>query len=387
MKLTKEECRDKILSLAKQTEGSITIEFLKENKLYYKMLKHWNNLTDFKNEFGLIKKQTYDGKTYSKEELIKLLQNFYKETGIVPNSLFMEKHSKEYGLPSRKTFTNKFGGDSWKNILLICGLDSKKTKTFSMREKQPHDNKEFLTNLIHEFIDENNKVPTFKEISEYYGISLKDCIRRHFGTWNGCLTELGLSLNSVTQYTDEELDNAFLGFVKEFGRVPSIRDFNNTGRPSFWCYQKRYGSWAEACIHYGFEPNYRKPQYYMDDGERCDSRFEYDISTWLKSHGITYDRDIPYIEFTNNYKGKMNCDYRFILDDGQVWYVEMAGFINTDDFTKLTSREEELYFFKLKYKKKLFIENNLNYAIIHPRDLEEKTMEELFYFLNIKEVA
>ena len=63
MKLTKEECRDKILSLEKQTEGSITIEFLKEHKLYYEMLKYWDNLTAFKDEFGLIKKQTYEGKT------------------------------------------------------------------------------------------------------------------------------------------------------------------------------------------------------------------------------------------------------------------------------------------------------------------------------------
>ena len=125
----------------------------------------------------------------------------------------------------------------------------------------------------------------------------------------------------------------------------------------------------------------------MDDGERCDSHFEYDISTWLKSKGITYDRDVPYIDFTNNYKGKMNCDYRFTLDNGQVWYVEMAGFIDTDDFTKLTSREEELYFFKLKYKKKLFRENNLNYKIFHPSDLKNHTMEELFDFLNIKKTA
>ena len=83
----------------------------------------------------------------------------------------------------------------------------------------------------------------------------------------------------------------------------------------------------------------------------------------------------------------MNCDYRFILDDEQVWYVEMAGFINTDDFTKLTSREEELYYFKQKYKKKLFKENNLNYVIIHPRDLESKSMEEIFHFLKIKKVS
>ena len=387
MKLTKEECRDKILTLAKQTDGSVSIELLKQHGLYYEMLKYWTNLTEFKNEYGLVKKQTFDGKTYSKEELIKLLQDFYKNTGIVPNSLFMDKHAKEHGLPSRKTFANKIGGKAWKDILVICGLDPKKTKTFSMSERQPHDDKDFLMNLIHAYIEEYNKIPTLQEIVSYYGVSLNNYFVKHFGGYNNCLKELGLALNSVQHYTDEELDNAFLGFVNEFGRVPSIRDFNNTGRPSFWCYQNRYGSWAETCIHYGFEPNCRKPKYYMNDGERCDSSFEYDISTWLKSKGITYDRDIPYVEFTNNYKGKMNCDYRFTLDDGQVWYVEMAGFINTDDFTKLTSREEELYFFKLKYKKKLFRENNLNYVIIHPRDLENKSMEEIFHFLKIKKAS
>ena len=55
MKLTKEECRDKILELAKQTEGSVSIDLLKEHELYYEMLKYWKNLTEFKNEFGLLK--------------------------------------------------------------------------------------------------------------------------------------------------------------------------------------------------------------------------------------------------------------------------------------------------------------------------------------------
>ena len=387
MKLTKEECRDKILELAKQTEGSVSIDLLKEHKLYYEMLKYWKNLTEFKNEFGLLKKQTFDGKTYSRDELIDMLQKFCNKTGIIPNSLFMDKHNKEYGLPSRKTFVNKIGAKSWKDVLLICGIDANKAKIHSMKEKPCHDDKDFLINLVREYIDKYGAVPTLENLETYYGTSLSKYFGDYFGGWNNCLKELGLSLNSVQKYTDEELDNAFLGFVEEFGRVPSIRDFNNTRRPSFWCYQNRYGSWAETCIHYGFEPNCRKPHYYMDDGERCDSRFEYDISTWLKSKGISYDRDIPYIDFTNNYNGKMNCDYRFTLDNGQVWYVEMAGFIDTDDFTKLTSREEELYYFKLKYKKKLFRENNLNYRIFHPSDLKNHTMEELFDFLNIKKIA
>ena len=42
---------------------------------------------------------------------------------------------------------------------------------------------------------------------------------------------------------------------------------------------------------------------------------------------------------------------------------------------------------KLKYKKKLFKENNLNYKIFHPSDLINHTMEELFDFLNISKIA
>ena len=323
---------------------------------------------------------------YSKEELILLLQNFVKENGFIPNMKFLDEHGKEYNMPNRKTYNNKFG--NWKNVLHKCGFDDKiKNQNYAIDNDGnyvlQHDNKDFLQKLVLEYIDVNSTIPTMKELEKYYGTSLKTVMNKHFGGFNGCLESLNIKINQKFEYTQEELDNAFLGFVEEFSRVPSIRDFNKSGRPSFWCYQNRYGSWAETCIHYGFEPNYRKPHYYMDDGERCNSRFEYDISTWLKSKGITYDRDVPYIDFTNNYNGKMNCDYRFTLENGQVWYVEMAGFIDTDDFAKLTSREEELYFFKLKYKKKLFKENNLNYKIFHPSDLINHTMEELFDFLNI----
>lgn len=349
--------------------------------IYY----YFGSLNNLNKELGWEETVTYKGHSYSENELIALIKDFITKQGFIPDSQFVEKHGKEYGLPNRKTFTNKFG--SWKNVLSACGFEDEKFIEKNGKYVLKHDNKDFLTDLVLGYVEEFDKVPTLKEINEYYGTSLSKYFEKHFGSWRSCLDYLSLEQNSIGHYTDEELDNAFLDFVKEFGRVPSIRDFNNTGRPSFWCYQNRYGSWAEACINYGFEPNYRKPQYYMDDGERCDSRFEYDISTWLKSRGITYDRDIPYIEFTNNYNGKMNCDYRFVLDNGQIWYVEMAGFINTDDFTKLTSREEELYYFKLKYKKKLFRENNLNYVIIHPSDLKNKTMEEIFHFLKIKKAS
>ena len=353
MLITKEECKKQILDLAQKIDCSLTIELLRQNNLFYPLQKYWGSLTKFKDEFNLAKKQTFDGKIYTKEELIKIMNDFYYKTGIIPTSKFMDLHNKEYGLPSRKTFTNKFECN-WYEFLLKCGINPDLANIRNSKEKMPHDNKQFLIDIIYKYIDEKKQTPTLSLLGKYYGIDLKKYYEVHFGGWNNCLKELGITLNSVTQYTEKELDFAFLDFVEKYNRVPTIQDFNKTDRPSFWCYQNRFGSWAETCIHYGFKPNNREIKYYMSDGERCDSSYEYDVSTWLKSKGIKYDRDIPYKQFIENYNGKMNCDYRFILDDGQIWYVEIAGFINTYDFSKLTSREEEIYYFKLKYKIKMF---------------------------------
>lgn len=386
MLITKEECKKQILDLAQKIDGSLTIELLRQNNLFYPLQKYWGSLTKFKDEFNLTKKQTFNGKIYTKEELIKIMNDFYYKTGIIPTSKFMDLHNKEYGLPSRKTFTNKFECN-WYECLLKCGINPDLANIRNSKEKMPHDNKQFLIDIIYKYIDEKKQNPTLSQLGKYYGIDLKKYYEVHFGGWNNCLKELGITLNSVTQYTEKELDFAFLDFVEKYNRVPTIQDFNKTDRPSFWCYQNRFGSWAETCIHYGFKPNNREIKYYMSDGERCDSSYEYDVSTWLKSKGIKYDRDIPYKQFIENYNGKMNCDYRFILNDGQIWYVEIAGFINTYDFSKLTSREEEIYYFKLKYKIKMFKKQNLNYLIIHPKDLKSKALEDIFFFLNIQKTA
>lgn len=386
MLITKEECKKQILDLVQKIDGSLTIELLRQNNLFYPLQKYWGSLTKFKDEFNLAKKQTFDGKIYTKEELIKIMNDFYYKTGIIPTSKFMDLHNKEYGLPSRKTFTNKFECN-WYEFLLKCGINPDLANIRNSKEKMPHDNKQFLIDIIYKYIDEKKQTPTLSQLGKYYGIDLKKYYEVHFGGWNNCLKELGITLNSVTQYTEKELDFAFLDFVEKYNRVPTIQDFNKTDRPSFWCYQNRFGSWAETCIHYGFKPNNREIKYYMSDGERCDSSYEYDVSTWLKSKGIKYDRDIPYKQFIENYNGKMNCDYRFILDNGQIWYVEIAGFINTYDFSKLTSREEEIYYFKLKYKIKMFKKQNLNYLIIHPKDLKSKALEDIFFFLNIQKTA
>lgn len=389
---TKDQVCEYITKLRKELRRNLKLSDFENNKHVKKsdIMYYFGSFNKMNKELGFEETGTYRGHSYSNEELLEAVKNFVKENGFVPSAKFIDTHSKEYGMPNRKTYNNKFG--SWKNVLHECGFDNEiENKNYILNDDDKyvlqHDNPEFLKNIIFDYIEKYGVTPTMRQIGSYYGTDLKVFYKRHFGGYNSCLELLGLTLNQKSEYTEEELDKAFMDFIKEFDRVPTIQDFNKTGRPSFLVYQQRFGSWAETCIHYGYKPNCRNPEFYMDDGERCDSSCEYDISTWLKSKGVKYDRDVPYMEFTSNYKGKMNCDYRFTLDDGTVWYVEMAGFINTYDFSKLTSRAEEIYYFKIRYKEKLFKENNLNYKIIKRNDLKTKTMEEIFDFLNIEKVA
>ena len=55
--------------------------------------------------------------------------------------------------------------------------------------------------------------------------------------------------------------------------------------------------------------------------------------------------------------------------------------IDTYDFKKIKNRPEQLYFFKLMYKKKLLKRSQVNYKFITPSDMKNKTMEEIFDFL------
>ena len=50
-------------------------------------------------------------------------------------------------------------------------------------------------------------------LNNYYGTELKTYVKKYFGSWNNCLKELGLKLNSISHYTDEELDDAFISFI------------------------------------------------------------------------------------------------------------------------------------------------------------------------------
>ncbi len=309
---------------------------------------------------------------YTKDQLLKSIQNFVNEFNRVPIS---KDFNSLKGYPSRKTFTNHFG--NFNDAVRMAGFNP---VGMSHKDNKIRYTKDFWIENINRYHEVFNKTPLQREFDEYMGFGTTKYICDTFGGWHNLLSLCGLKTHTVMKHTDEFLESEFHRFVKEHDRIPRYKEFNNSEYPSFWCYQNRFGSWNKAVEAYGYTPNDVNRKFELEDGEICASSYEFDISNWLKDNEISYIRNVKYKDFIDGYKGKMDCDYK-INYKGKTWYVEMAGFLRGTDFSKW-SKEEKNYFFKLKYKRKLLKRQDVNYLIIHANDMKEKCLDDIFYFID-----
>lgn len=134
----------------------------------------------------------------------------------------------------------------------------------------------------------------------------------------------------------------------------------------------------------------------FEDGEFTVSKYEYDFSNFLRNNGFeygkTYFRNIYYKKLDSKYKGNMNCDY-CIDFNGQLVYIELAGILGNKEHqeayrnnTPLKSKSKEEYRLKLNQKREMFERNNLEYYILLPDEMNEKTYKNILKKY-LKEVA
>lgn len=370
-------------------------EILQELKLVYEKTRQTPKLIDFvklngkvgedriRSLFGsyenLLKEAdlTHDkyNTTYKKDFLISEIKRFVSEFNRVPMATDFESLK---GYPSRKTFYNQFG--DFKTVVELAGYEYSYKSSFY--DIPIEDRKLLLENSLLECYKKLNKIPTIDEFVLFSKQTIsRTIIRKDFGSYSGLLTSCGLISENEKingKYTDGHLKNEFDRFVKENGRIPQIHEFNNSGYPSFWCYQSRFGSWNKAVESYGYEPTYTIRRYELPNGELCDSLYELKISTWLQENGIDYERNIPYTEICKRYKGKMNCDY-MITVCGKPVYVEMAGFLPRKNVEwERFSVEEKNYARKMRYKKKIMDRDNVLYYVIYPHEINNSSMEDIY---------
>lgn len=128
--------------------------------------------------------------------------------------------------------------------------------------------------------------------------------------------------------------------------------------------------------------------YDFEDGEHVKSQFEMIFSRVLKEKlnlefNKDYFKEVRYATFISNYKGLLDCDY--VIDyDNRKFYIEIAGMLRDykENFLNNTpiasSKSKEKYRQKLMQKEQMLKDNNLEYHILFPSDLQEDFIMQIF---------
>ncbi|MFH1894453.1 MAG: hypothetical protein ABH813_00920 [Patescibacteria group bacterium] len=157
-------------------------------------------------------------------------------------------------------------------------------------------------------------------------------------------------------YTPKELLNIIKNTFKKLGRVPARREML---KGSDKACLKFFGSWNNAVIAAGFEPNrshsdrmYKRIITKASDGHLCDSASEAIIDNWLLKNNIPHKRDSFYPG--THYK----ADWEITLENQKI-FVEYFGLAN----------DSPRYDRAVGKKKNLCQKNNIPLIEIYSKDI------------------
>ncbi|UNL92004.1 hypothetical protein IE382_23005 (plasmid) [Bacillus subtilis] len=171
-------------------------------------------------------------KRYTKEELIAILQQRYKELGRTPKT----KEITQY-----KPILKHFG--SYNKALEAAGLTPNKMKIKTYTEKE-------LIEALQQKAKELGRTPKGKEVSQYKSIL------KHFGSFNAGLEAAGLASNTTRKrtYTESDLIEILQQKAKELGRPPKTREVKQSGSII-----KHFGSFSKGLEAAGLVSNRKRP--------------------------------------------------------------------------------------------------------------------------------
>lgn len=113
--------------------------------------------------------------------------------------------------------------------------------------------REDLIDEIQRMVDEEGEVPTKRDLKELSKYSY-DAYRNEFGSWNEAVLEAGFEPN-VNKIPREDLLEALCDLAERLERVPRVQDMIRKGRYSWSAYRNEFGSWNHALRAVGLRLN------------------------------------------------------------------------------------------------------------------------------------
>ena len=181
------------------------------------------------------------------EDLIDALQELADEFGESPTTLQMNEHGRYWS----RVYRDRFG--SWGEALDAAGLDP--IDHNAGRRISDAD----LLDELERLADEVDGTPTSTQMKRR-GAYDPETYRRHFGSWDAALGEIGReSLSTGDRVSDDELRGDLQRLGEELDRRPTADDVIDHGEYGLATYQRRFGSWRAALEAAGFDPDADRP--------------------------------------------------------------------------------------------------------------------------------
>jgi len=347
------------------------------------VLQHWDCwdsvLLDIKNFLPSFSSQVdeYFYK-FTDEYMYEKFMQLYIELGRMP--LIEEIDSHEY-MPSYSTYIRKFG--SLKDFLIKYDLSDLITKK---RYGHFYTN-EYLLNKLLEYVKTNNKIPHVYDLAKDPNMPDMVTYETRFGSYYNALDLLSLKEQFIQdhphliRYTNKEMEDNLIKLYKEIGRTPTYDDLDECNYTAYaTTYFNRYGNLTNVFDLCGipYDKNTKRirgiygrftKRYTTPLGTICLSRSEFIITCWLENNNLEYKKEVYYKDFLEGDTSRRIIDW-IINYNNKLYYVEFFGLY-----------PNKLYRKKANKKIKDCKDKGIELIAILPKDLKNKTLEEIFNFV------
>ena len=291
------------------------------------------------------------------------------------------KEVTQYDLPCAEWFIVHCPNSNvrmWNDFVAWCGFKQNKRVSKDVAEK-----------ILKDYDMKTDRPIILDDLCKI-GIS-KSTIEKYWGSFSKCKQALGLKLTpsggnkkSFENYKNR-LDNV-IDDCKKQGKLRITWDdilHNKYGGFNYNSLKNAFTEKNMNVVNYiqdnglsFWKSGHGKENYYVfPDGESISSSYEYDLSSFLKSINLVFDRDytrnVLYKDIiSDDLQNKIDCDYLFY--DALV--IEVAGLI-TNTFGdwhtyNFKSKREQEYAEKMIWKERLLRENNIPFLFLFPEDFQ-----------------
>lgn len=168
-----------------------------------------------------------------------LIKDVVRVTRLLNKKTLTKKEYNSYGKFYSSTYLRRFG--SWKNTLILCGLDtSGHSFAVDCTAEDIINDILFIKNKL------NVKTITRKQY-DTYGRYSSSTLEHKFGSWNNILKMANLPLNVNRNITDTDLFYEIERLWINLGRQPTTTDVKKENSVySLNTYTRRFGGWRSA---------------------------------------------------------------------------------------------------------------------------------------------